>query len=291
MYSTVLMPRSSLHCFPNCPSLCWRPVSLSPTTPDNPPLSWTEWSEIRRRGKKQSNNWAHAEQRPLMCFLNGLPKSFSRNAGPSQYISVEKYRQLSLFESSSPTTDLLPSSVSIFIASWKRPCDKCWWTRLMCVPCFVRARKAGGDGSTVRSWPPLQVHAKKGQQLYVCVTARPLGRKSGHVMCVWKRKVCAWRRQFKQARSDREAIQAPRWGQRRDISGLRLFSRVSRKPFVEPSFPFPRARTHTRAYARSLSFKSQTMHNPCRIFFCMHKVGTGDKWLLNINHEITKAAF
>lgn len=143
MYSTVLMLCSSLHCFLNCLSLCLEPVSLSPATPDYPPRSWAEWSEIRRRGKKQSNNWAHAEQRPLMCFLNGLPKSFSRNVGPSQYISVEKYRQLSLFESSSPTTDLLPSSVSIFIASWKRPCDKCWWTCLMCVPCFVRARKAG----------------------------------------------------------------------------------------------------------------------------------------------------
>lgn len=247
------MSCSSLRCFLNCLSLCLKPMSLSPTTPDYLPLNWAEWSEIRRRGKKQSNNWAHAEQRPLMCFLNGLPKSFSRNVGPSQYISVEKYRQLSLFERvllplqtsfplQSPSLLHLESGRAISTDEhvwcvWRPLCAR---EKLDGLPFFFFC--TGGDDSTVRSWPPLQVHAKKGQQLYVCVTARPRSRKRVCDVCVKEKSVRM-----------KEAIQTSQVRQRGDSSSSvgaetrHLWAATvfagEPKLFVQPSFPFPRART------------------------------------------------
>lgn len=40
------------------------------------------------KGREHSNNWAHAEQSPLMCFFKGLPKSFSRNVCSGQCNTV-----------------------------------------------------------------------------------------------------------------------------------------------------------------------------------------------------------
>lgn len=65
--------------------------------------------KLGEKGGKQSNNWAHAEQRPLMCFLKGLPKAFSRNVSFSQYINVWRTGDFRLFEISSSAINFLPS--------------------------------------------------------------------------------------------------------------------------------------------------------------------------------------
>lgn len=53
-------------------------------------LRFNKPTENWRKGQKHSNNWDRVEQRPLMCFLTGLPKSFSRNVVSSQYINLRR---------------------------------------------------------------------------------------------------------------------------------------------------------------------------------------------------------